>query len=119
MHVTLLTSQKRNINNTLLKTEARLEKNRDNEIALNDESTVVLYIDLYKVLLSPSIQASVVYYKTKLCCHNYTIYDKKTKQATCYIWSETEADLSSSTFCAMPFDYLTTKMKDALMQITL
>ena len=30
----------------LLKTEARLEKNRNNEIALNNESTVVLYIDL-------------------------------------------------------------------------
>ena len=43
----------------LLKTEARLEKNGDNEIALNYESTVVLYIDLQKVLLSSSIQASV------------------------------------------------------------
>ena len=69
----------------LLKTEAGLENNRDNEIALNDESTVVVYIDLQKVLLSPSIQASAVYYKTKLCCHNYTTYDKKTKQATSYI----------------------------------
>ena len=95
----------------LLKTEARLEKNRDNEIALNDESTVVLYIDLQKVLLSRSIQASAVYYKTKLCCYNYTIYDKKTKQATCYIWSETEADLSSNTCCAMLFDYLTTNLR--------
>ena len=69
----------------LLKTEERLEKNRHNEIALNDEFTVVLYIDLQKVLLSPSIQASAVYYTSKLCFHNYTFYDKKTKQATCYI----------------------------------
>ena len=78
---------------------------------MNDEFTVVLYIDLQKVLLSPSIQASAVSYKTKLCCRNYTIYDKKTKQATCYIWSETEADLSSNTFCAMLFAYLTTNLR--------
>ena len=45
------------------------------------------------VLLSPSLQTSVCYYKSKLSSHNYTIYDKKSKEATCYDWNESEGDL--------------------------
>ena len=40
------------------------------------------------VLLSPSLQTSACYYKSKLSSHNYTIYDKKSKEATSYDWNE-------------------------------
>ena len=58
---------------------------RDNELAEKDDTVIVLYIDLQKVLLSPSLQTSDCYYKSKLCSHNYTIYDQKSKEATCYV----------------------------------
>lgn len=90
------------------KTDARKEKELDNEKALTSDDIVVLYVDLQKVLLAPSLQTSACYYKTKLCVHNYTVYDKKTRIATCYIWPETAADLSSNTFCSLIYDYLTT-----------
>ena len=43
------------------KKEARAEKKRDNELAEKDDAVIVLYIDLQKVLLSPSLQTSACY----------------------------------------------------------
>ena len=37
----------------------------DNELAEKDDAVILLYIDLQKVLLSPSLQASACYYKRK------------------------------------------------------
>ena len=42
------------------------ERNRDNELAEKDDAVILLYIDLQKVPLSPSLQASACYYKHKL-----------------------------------------------------
>ena len=87
------------------KEEAMAEKKR-NELAEKDDAVIVLYIDIQKVLLSPSFQTSACYYKSKLCSHNYTIYDKKSKEATCYVWNESEGDLSSNTFSSFIIDYI-------------
>ena len=42
------------------------EKTRVNELAEKDDTVILLYIDLQKVPLSPSLQASACYYKSKL-----------------------------------------------------
>ena len=42
------------------------EKKRDNELAENDDAVILLYIDLRKVPLSPSLHVSACYYKRKL-----------------------------------------------------
>ena len=41
-------------------------KKRENELAEKDGAVILLYIDLQKVPLSPSLQASACYYKSKL-----------------------------------------------------
>ena len=48
------------------KKEAMAEKKRENELAEKDDAVILLYIDLQKVPLSPSLQASACYYKSKL-----------------------------------------------------
>ena len=48
------------------KTEAMAEKKRENELAEKDDAVILLYIDLQRVALSPSLQASAYYYKSKL-----------------------------------------------------
>ena len=48
------------------KKEAMPEKKRENELAEKDDTVILLYIDLQKVPLSPSLQASACYYKSKL-----------------------------------------------------
>ena len=63
-----------------MKTHARDEKKHDIELCLQENSmVVVLFVDLQKVLLAPAFNASALYYKTKLCCYNYTIYDTNTR----------------------------------------
>ena len=42
------------------------EKKRENELVEKDGAVILLYIDLQKVRLSPSLQASACYYKSKL-----------------------------------------------------
>ncbi|XP_060081331.1 calcium-activated chloride channel regulator 4A-like [Ylistrum balloti] len=57
-------------------------------------------MDLQCVLLSPRLQASALYYKTKLACHNFTLYDLATKDVTCYFWHEGEGDLTGNSFAS-------------------
>jgi len=80
----------------LLKKElARLEKQRDKETGN------VYTMDLQSVLLAPRLQASALYYKTKLCVHNFTFYNLKTKDGTCYTWHEGEGGLSANEFSSV------------------
>ena len=55
-----------------MKEEAQTEKARDKKRA-EEEKNLVITMDLQAVL-SPCLQASAIYYKTKLACHNFTIY---------------------------------------------
>ena len=43
-----------------------MAEKRENEVAETDDAVILLYIDLQKVPLSPSLQASACYYKSKL-----------------------------------------------------
>ena len=89
-----------------LKDMARKEKCKDKEVFQNDEKTVVLTVDLESVLLAPNLKASALYYKTKLACHNYTVYDLHSHHATCYLWHEGEGGLDADTFATCLLDYL-------------
>ena len=88
------------------KLDARMEKNRDKETAENDDSVKVITMDVQAVLLCPKLNASALYYKTKLQCHNFSIYDLKTKADDCYFWHEGEADLSSNSFSSCIANYI-------------
>ena len=63
-------------------------------------------MDLQAVLLAPAILASAVYYKTKLCCHNFTMYDIDSKHVMCYFWHEAEGGLTANCFASCVCDYL-------------
>ena len=76
-----------------------------------EHDTVLIFADLQKVLLSPSLNASATYYKTKLCCYNYTIYNKTTHEAMCYMWNETATDLTANTFGCLLYDYIVTNSR--------
>ena len=88
------------------KNAARDAKKQDVLECHQTDKTVVIFVDLQKVLLSSSLNASAIYYKTRLCSFNYTVYDAKNHQAMCYIWSECATDLSSNTFGCLIYDYL-------------
>ena len=74
------------------KNEARAEKTKDKESAqmcmkddFEGEKVLVLTMDVQAVLLSPSLKASALYYKTKLAVHNFTIFNLANSHVTCYV----------------------------------
>ncbi|XP_039286939.1 uncharacterized protein LOC111052339 isoform X2 [Nilaparvata lugens] len=87
------------------KDEARKEKERDKELALKGE-IYCLTADVQAVKLTPMTKASSMYYKTKLCSHNYTVYNLASKHCKCYWFSEVEGDLSANTFASCLWAYL-------------
>ena len=94
------------------KTQARVEKETDKDMALTSDDTAVLTMDLQAVLLSPKILASAVYYKTKLCCHNFTIFNLTSKDVTCYFWHEAVGGLTADHFASCVVLYLQHKIGD-------
>ena len=80
--------------------------NVSNQLGYEGQKTLVACMDLQAVLLSPCLQASALYYKQKLCVHNFTVYNLATHEAMCYVWHEGEEGPSSSEFTSCIIDYL-------------
>lgn len=88
------------------KNAAREEKDRDKTSAMENASIKVITMDVESVLLSPKLLASALYYKTKLACHNFTVYDLASKDVSCYFWHEGEGDLSANSFASCITHYI-------------
>lgn len=87
------------------KEEARKEKEIDK--TKTDVKTAVFTMDLEAVLLSPNLNASALYYRTKLKVHNFTIYNIKTHDAYCYLWDESEGGLNADEFASILTNFIT------------
>ena len=55
--------------------EAQAAKATDNERAICEKTFKSVTFDLQSVLQIPSSEVSIMYYKRKLCCYNFTIYE--------------------------------------------
>lgn len=87
------------------KIEAQEEKKRDKEDAIKGIN-FTFTMDVQAVKLCPVIEASSMYYKTRLQVHNFTIYNIATHQCTNYVWNESEGDLQSSVFVSCIISHL-------------
>lgn len=65
-------------------------------------------LDLQAVLLAPALKASALYYRTKLCVHNYTICDATSRDVCCYVWHEVEGRLTGNEFASCLSHYIST-----------
>ena len=90
------------------KEAAQTEKAQDKNQPANSR-TMVLCVDVQRVLLSPCLKASALYYKTKLQVHNYTVFDMCSKNVVCYLWNEAEGGLTGNEFASCLVHYLTDK----------
>lgn len=66
------------------KNRARAEKQRDKLDAISGKVCSIT-VDVQAVQLVPHVQAGMVYFKQKLACHNYTLYNLKTDKVVCYV----------------------------------
>jgi hypothetical protein len=90
------------------KQQARAAKQRDKDIAANNPQKFAAFtMDVQAVKLAPCLLASAVYYKTKLCVHNFTIHDQVTRDVTCYLWDESQGGLEATNFATMVVQFLT------------
>lgn len=89
----------------LRKNKARDAKEEDKKAGEEGKCTV-LTMDLQSVKVCPSLNASALYYKTKLCVHNFTVFNINNRHCRCYWFDETEADLTANTFASCLVDYL-------------
>lgn len=94
-------------NHLVRKNEARDEKVKDKKAAL-EGSVRAFTMDVQAVQLVPHLKASAVYFKTKLACHNYTVYDLASQEVVCYIWHEGEGELIAEVFASFILDFLHT-----------
>ncbi|CAG5047105.1 unnamed protein product [Parnassius apollo] len=92
-------------NHTNRKEAAREEKKKDKDRALAGEAHVFTH-DLQSVKLCPMLQASALYYKTKLCVHNSIMFNLATKDVHCYWFDEHNAGLVASVFASCVIDCL-------------
>ena len=89
------------------KESARKEKENEKKLASNPVNEVtVVCMDVQRVLLAPSMNASALYYKTKLATHNFTFYNLATREVQCYMWYEGEGGLSANEFASCVVDYI-------------
>lgn len=91
------------------KDQARYFKDLDKVRASESQGTIsVATMDLQQVLLCPKSFSSAVYYRRKLCVHNFTVYDLVSKEGYCYLWHEGEGGLDSDEFASLVVEYLKT-----------
>ena len=88
-----------------MKDAARLEKEKDKK---NEEH--VYTVDLQSLLLSPKSNCSALYYRRKLSVHNYCIYDLKNHDGFCYLWNETEGELTANEFASILTHFIESKL---------
>lgn len=82
------------------KNRARQEKEKD-KVDAEANLVVSLTVDVQAVKLCPFLKASAIYFKTKLCNHNYTVYNLKSNEVDCYWWSEAEGELKATNFTSL------------------
>lgn len=100
------------------KIRARTEMNADKKLAENGKC-ILLTMDLQSVKICPSLQVSAAYYKTKLACHNFSIFDLGSHHATCYWFTETEGSLVASAFVSCIIDYITRHCASKVLPIVI
>lgn len=98
---------------------ARNEKHTDKQKAMDNNKFKVFTMDVQSVLLSPSIQASAIYFKTKLACHNFTTYNLVSKDVKSYFWHEGESGLTANSFATCIYDLVEDSVEPELEEIIL
>lgn len=73
------------------KNAVRLEKEDDKQKAIDGFQSTACF-DLQAILIAPDGEVSSFYYKRRLATYNFTIYNMKNGEGTCYVWNETIAN---------------------------
>ena len=93
-------------NNHIVKKKPAQEENSSDKNNAEENNIYCFTMDVQVVQLCPVLQASALYYKSRLQVHNFTMFNTATHGSTNYLWNETEADLPSSVFTTIIIKHL-------------
>ena len=91
--------------------EVRKVKSESKEKALHDASHAAAVFDLQQNIYLPKSNRSEVYYKRRLACYNFTIYDLGTRDGSCYLSNESITKRGACEVSLYLYDYLTIQDK--------
>lgn len=100
------------------KTVARDLKSKDKKDAEESNGSIVAAVfDFEKVLNCPHGNVSTFYYKRKLSCFNFTIFDMGKKKAVCFMWDETVAKRGANEVASCLLKFIETKVEQGAKDI--
>ncbi|KAF4532542.1 hypothetical protein B566_EDAN010834 [Ephemera danica] len=85
------------------KKDARSEMQKSYE---SSEEKGCFSMDVQATKTCPKSQLSSTFYKTKLQCHNFTIYNNKTRDCSSFWFTEIDSDSQASTYISFIFFFL-------------
>ena len=85
------------------KKSAAQEMKADDKMKAEDIS--VWTMELESVLMCPKTKSSAMYYSTNLVVYNMTYFNLKTKEGYCYVFDETNGDLSGQMFGYLHYNH--------------
>ena len=71
-----------------------------------DPSEVVASFDLEQVIYLPKSNRCEIFYKRRLSCYNFTIFDVRSKECHCFLWHEGIAGRGSNEIASCVYKYL-------------
>ena len=89
------------------KKQTRQHEASDKQCAIeNSDSNRSINFDLHKVLQTPQMKVSNLYYGEKLSTYNFSVYDMASKAAKRYILHEELVKRGSNEIASLVYDYI-------------
>lgn len=88
-------------------------KQQDKQDAKDSDGSIVTAVfDFEKVFNCPHGNVNLFYYKLKLSCFNFTIFDVVKKKGICYIWDETVAKMEANEISSCLLNFIDDYVKE-------
>lgn len=68
-------------------------------------------VDVQAVQMIPHLPAGALYFKQKLKCHQFTVYNIANGDVLCYVWHEGEGGMDGNVFASCLIDFLKTEVE--------
>ena len=88
------------------KTSVRQIKTRMKEKALENKAFCAATFDLQQVMYIPISNRCEIFYKRRLACYNFTVYELSSKDGHCYFWHEAQAKRGSNEISSHLYQFL-------------
>ncbi|KAE8739292.1 hypothetical protein FOCC_FOCC015215 [Frankliniella occidentalis] len=88
---------------------SRSEANSNNKVK-------VICFDLQKVFFCPKSEVGGFFYKRKLSCYNFTVYDCTKKTAKCYVWDMSIGGRGAVEISSCVYDFIKEEVKNGVTE---